>query len=264
LWWCPVGILAYLPLHAAGHHEDILDGTPNPRTVLDRVVSSYTATIQSLAYARQAPPDTGAVAPVLIVSVPAAPGTATLDNVSDETRRLARILPGARVIEGADAGSDNVLTALTTHPVVHFACHGLSDWDDPGNSRLVLHDHLAKPLTIAAISQLRLDGAELAYLSACSTAEAQPRLADEAVHITASFQLAGYRHVIGTLWPVNDQAATDIATDLYSRLTSGDGNRLDTRGAALALHHAVRRLRSGDGRHLAPPTLWAAYIHTGI
>jgi len=47
--------MAFLPLHAAGHHHDIANGSAHPRTVLDRVISSYTATVRALAYARQAP-----------------------------------------------------------------------------------------------------------------------------------------------------------------------------------------------------------------
>jgi len=57
---------------------------------------------------------------------------------------------------------------------------------------------------VAAISRLRLPGV-LAYLSACSTAVTGPELADESVHIVSAFQLAGYQHVIGTLWPAGSR-----------------------------------------------------------
>ena len=33
VWWCPVGILGYLPLHGSGHHDDTI-AHPQPRTVL--------------------------------------------------------------------------------------------------------------------------------------------------------------------------------------------------------------------------------------
>ncbi|WP_216651350.1 CHAT domain-containing protein [Actinomadura litoris] len=36
-------------------------------------------------------------------------------------------------------------------------------------------------------------------------------LADEAIHLAAAFQLAGYRGVIGTLWPVADRPAVRFA-----------------------------------------------------
>src|SRR5690606_27190745 len=36
LWWCPTGLLTFLPLHAAGHHS-----SGSRRTLLDRVICSY-------------------------------------------------------------------------------------------------------------------------------------------------------------------------------------------------------------------------------
>jgi CHAT domain-containing protein len=154
-----------------------------------------------------------------------------------------------------------VLAALPDHSVAHFACHGLSDWDDPGASRLLLHDHQTSPLTVTAISALHLADANLAYLSACSTTDTIPRLVDEGIHITAAFKVASYRNVIGTLWPINDQAAALIASDFYDHLTNGGAHPPDSRSTALALHHAVRRLRA-----ISPAILthWAAHIHTGI
>jgi CHAT domain-containing protein len=192
--------------------------------------------------------------------MPDTPGAASLPGVRDETRRLTRLLPNATVLRGDRATHDAVLTALHAHPMAHFACHGISEWTAPETSRLLLHDHTSQPLTISAISQLHLTEANLAYLSACSTTDTHPNLADEAVHITAAFQLAGYRNVIGTLWPVNDQATSRIAIDVYTHLTGHGPHPLRTDQTALALHHAVRRLRN---EYLAIPAWWAAHIHTG-
>jgi CHAT domain-containing protein len=159
-----------------------------------------------------------------------------------------------------DPTRNTVLTALPQHPNAHFACHGLADWDDPATSRLILPDHLTDPLTVADISALQLTGG-LAYLSACDTTSTSPRLADEAVHITGAFHLAGYEHVVGTLWPINDSAARHIAEDFYRRLTNNGTTPPDTTQSAEALHHAIRRLRA---RYPVTPTLWAAHTHTGI
>lgn len=51
VWWCPVGLLAYLPLHAAGHYLSAGPGDTGD-TVLDRVVSSYIPSVRGLSYAR--------------------------------------------------------------------------------------------------------------------------------------------------------------------------------------------------------------------
>jgi tetratricopeptide (TPR) repeat protein len=258
LWWCPVGTLAFLPMHAAGHHHD---KGADRRTVLDRVVSSYTATIRSLAYSRQGSPRTGSAANTsLIVAMPDTPGAGSLLGVRKEIGQLARLLPNTQLLQGPDATHDSVIKALPKHRVAHFACHGLSDSGTPGASRLLLYDHQEKPLTVEAISRVQLSGADLAYLSACSTSATSSELADEAVHITSAFQLAGYRNVIGTLWPADDRSAVRIAAEIYAYLTSDGTHAPDTDAAAVALHRATRTLRE-DFPGL--PTRWAAYIHTG-
>jgi tetratricopeptide (TPR) repeat protein len=53
IWWVPGGLMSLLPLHAAGYHDDSAS-EPGRRTVMDRVVSSYTPTIGALRYARRA------------------------------------------------------------------------------------------------------------------------------------------------------------------------------------------------------------------
>jgi CHAT domain-containing protein len=124
---------------------------------------------------------------------------------------------------------------------------------------LILSGDRAAPLTVADISTLHLTGS-LAYLSACDTTVASPNLADEAIHITGAFHLAGYAHVIGTLWPVDDTAARDLANDIYRHLTRDGSAPPDVSHGAHALHHATRRLRD---QHPDKPALWAAHTHTG-
>ena len=256
VWWCPVGGVAYLPLHAAGHHHDLMAGRPHPRTVLDRVVSSYTTTVRGLAYSRAQYPDPAA-ATTLIIAVPDAPGAPSLPGVTAETNALAELIPGAHVL--SHPTRDTVLAALPSYLIAHFACHGYADWSNPAASQLILYDHEATPLTVADISARHLTGG-LAYLSACNTTITNPALTNEAVHITGAFHLAGYQHVIGTLWRINDTTACDLAQDFYDRLTHHGTASPDTSVAAHALHHAIRRLRD---QYPAAPTIWAAHTHTG-
>jgi CHAT domain-containing protein len=107
---------------------------------------------------------------------------------------------------------------------------------------------------------LRLTDASLAYLSACETTVTTPGLADEAVHITGAFHLAGYRHVIGTLWPIYDDLARVLDIEVYRHLTAQATTPPQTASTAQILHHAIRALRDelADG-----PAEWAAHIHVG-
>jgi CHAT domain-containing protein len=151
------------------------------------------------------------------------------------------------------------LAALPGRRVAHFACHGYADWTNPAASQLILYDYQDRPLTVADISALHITGG-LAFLSACDTTVTSPALANEAVHITGAFHLAGYQHVIGTLWPISDAAACDIACGVYNHLTDHGTTPPDTSLTAFAIHHTIRRLR---GEYPTFPTIWAAHTHTG-
>lgn len=261
VWWCPTGPMTYLPLHAAGYHrEDLPDGTAHPRTVLDRVVSSYIPSVRSLAYARRPAhgSDDSGIRPSLIVAVPDAPGAQPLPGALAEAEEVRAFLADADILSGPEATHSAVLAALPAHGITHFACHGLVA-TTPSASTLVLYDHDIRPLDVAAISRLELTAAELAYLSACTTSRTSPRLADESIHITSAFQLAGYRHVVGTLWPISDYTAIRLARYFYAGLTGGT-RPPRTHRAADALHQATRRLRS-EGPNI--PSSWATPVHVG-
>ncbi|MFD3659970.1 CHAT domain-containing protein [Streptomyces sp. NPDC058659] len=271
LWWSPGGPLAALPLHAAGHHGDGAGAVPQregggpgagPRTVMDRVVSSYTPTVRALRYARgraAAPRPSGRL---LAVALPDTPGARPLGGARREVEALRALLP-TDVLSGEAATFDQVMAALPDHPCVHFACHGVSEPTDPSAGRLLVHDHATRPLTVRQIARLDLPAARLAVLSACETARADGDLADESIHITSAFQLAGYPHAVGTLWPVHDAVAVRVTRLLYRglRTDGGDGvPTLDDSRTAAALHHAVRECRAAFA---ASPSLWAAHVHAG-
>ncbi|WP_129841315.1 CHAT domain-containing protein [Streptomyces sp. RFCAC02] len=237
--WLPTGLLTVLPLHAA-QAADPADGA-----VLDRVVSSYAPTLRALVRGLDArrPPAPGA-AP-LVVALAETPGAAPLPGAAAEAALHVERHPGARLLSGADATRAAVLDALPAHDLVHFACHAMSP------DRVLLHDHGTRPLTVPDISALDLPAAYLAYLAACSTTRARPDLADEAVHITGAFQLAGYRHVVGSLWQIDDRSAPRVADAFYRALAAGAAPHR-------ALHDAVRELRA---REPGAPELWGAYVH---
>ncbi|MER7108532.1 CHAT domain-containing tetratricopeptide repeat protein [Streptomyces sp. NPDC000229] len=275
LWWSPGGALASLPLHAAGHHGEAPGAVPDdgavpapaatvpaPRTVLDRVVSSYTPTVGALRYARARAAAPRPHGRLLAVALPDTPGARPLGGARREVEVLRGLLP-TEVLYGEQATFEHVMDALPRHPCVHFACHGVSEPADPSNGRLLVHDHPTRPLTVREISRLELPAARLAVLSACETARGGGELADEAIHITSAFQLAGYPNAVGTLWPVHDAVAVRVTRLLYRELCAegaDGGPELDDTRTADALHQAVLRCRAAFA---ASPSLWAAHVHAG-
>lgn len=252
IWWCPTGPLTFLPLHAAGRHD-----TPG-ESVLDHFVSSYAPTLRLLRQAQQAPRPPADAGIPLLVAMTSTPGLAHLPAVTQEADEFATQFPDATRLCGPAATAAATLVALDgCPPYAHFACHGTQDISDPSAGRLALSDG---PLSIGTISGLRLHGTELAFLSACETSRGGAELADEAITLATAFSLAGYRHVIGTLWSISDTLAPLVASTVYHALTQPGGTRLDTSGTAQALDTASLALRES---HRTEPWFWAPYIHIG-
>ncbi|GGS80917.1 CHAT domain-containing protein [Streptomyces cinerochromogenes] len=257
VWWVPGGLLGQLPLHAAGHHDDSPDAVDR-RTVMDRVVSSFSPSLRALDFSRARSrnhhrrPDKA-----LVVAMPTTPGLdAPLDCAGREADLLKALLPASLHLSAPT--SAQVMTHVADYPIVHFACHALCHPTDPSHSTLLLADHEGAPMTVRRLNTLHLQQGQLAYLSACSTAAtAADPLLDEAIHLTSAFQLAGFPHVIGTLWQVNDAAALRVATAFYGHLVETEAGPDD---AALALHRTLRSLRDQYPRLVST---WAAHLHTG-
>jgi tetratricopeptide (TPR) repeat protein len=234
LWWVPTGLLSLFPLH----------------TVSD-AVSSYAPTIRALKHARQQPAPT--IRRRLTVSLAHTPGQPDLPGTISESAMLSVRHPDTVRLAEESATTEGVLAALPDAVWAHFACHAVHDSAAPSSSGLLLHDGL---LPVTRIGALRLAGAELAYLSACSTAQGSWQHADEVIHLSSAFQLAGYRHVVGTLWPVDDAVASAAAHRFYELLP----DTLTAGSAAATLHRVVAELRTA---HPDRADLWTPFIHSG-
>lgn len=244
LWWMPTGVLSGLPLHAAACRD------PAEPAVLDRVISSYTTTLRTLIDARAR--DSAALeANTVIVAMTETPGAAPLPRAAAEAALIGRLLGGqvATLLDGR-ATPTAVREALRHATLAHLACHAIADLIDPASGALLLS---GGRLTVGDIAALPWADRLLAYLSACTTAVSEGLLADEGMHVASGFQLAGFRHVIGTLWRIDDDAAVSIAENFYRSLRDGCP-------PAVALHTAVRGFRA---RYPASPALWGAFVHIG-
>lgn len=310
VWWVPVGPLTYLPLHAAGYHGG---GGSAGRAALDRVVSSYSASLRLLVDRRRttaASTNLAKAQAAVLVSMPTTPGRRPLKYAAAEVAEVREVCPSLNLTPVAPATTKQaVLAALKARPciaVFHFSGHGVSDGAEPSKSRLLLQDWQTSPLAVADLRDQWLDGRGassdsavpsadtaaaaagappapeqpfLAYLSACSTGENRVLdLADEAVHLANACRLAGFRHAVGTLWPVSDACSVDIARGFYEAVR--DAGATDE-AAAWALHVAARAVRyktytsaeSGNTRAAADADgntpkrynlKWAPFLHFGV
>ncbi|MFH8902692.1 CHAT domain-containing protein [Streptomyces coeruleorubidus] len=246
LWWCPTGVLALLPLHAALLDEaDVYTH--------DRVISSYTPTLGSLLYARHRPAPAPGDTSLIAVAVDAGDAYPRLTALDDELTATQQLSARRNELRDGQATPQAVLAALRSHTHAHLACHGVHDRRDPSRSRLLLH---TGDLTLSELAAERLTEAEFAYLSACHSAAPGQELVDEVISVASAFQLCGYRQVIGSLWTVEDAMAPQLADGVYRALAAPDSP-----GAAYALHHAIGTLRQHS--RYGDPLFWGSVIHSG-
>ena len=145
---------------------------------------------------------------------------------------------------------DDVLEKMRTCGIFHFAGHGKSDSLNPSMSFLLLDDWNVNPLTVEDLRNLRLQDSPpfLGYLSACSTsANIVDNLSDESIHLVGAFQLAGFRHVVGTFWEVSDSTCVDVAKMFYDMIRK---ENMTDDSVSRGLHHAVRALRDREVKEL--------------
>lgn len=136
-----------------------------------------------------------------------------------------------------------ILSYLNDCRIFHFAGHGYTNENDPSNSYLLLEEGRNEPLTVANLLELNLHKHSpfLAYLSACGTGRIKnDKFVDESIYLIGACQVAGFRHVIGTLWEVDDEQCVDTAVSIYKEMRRGNMTDISV---CTGLHTAVRNLR---------------------
>ena len=234
VWWFPTGLLCKFPLHAAGRH------TQGSETVLDRVMSSYGSSVKAIIRNHQRPYSPSSSVQTLLVAMEHTPGNSRLPFAKEEVVMLHGLCDSS--IEPGRCKQD-IVSHLSQCKTFHFAGHGYTDDSNPLKSHLRLEDWEKDPLTVATLLDINIrEGLPfLAYLSACGTSQIKDeRFIDESIHLVSACQFAGFRHVIGTLWEVNDELSVDMARTVYKIMT--DRGMKDT-SVCQGLHVSTRELR---------------------
>ncbi|KAF5593193.1 30S ribosomal S17P protein [Fusarium pseudocircinatum] len=204
VWWIPTGLLKQFPLHAAGYHRK-----RTKETTLDRVVSSYASSVKAMIQARKRRTPTRETNKAVLVAMETTPTLSRLAFANQELEAVKVVCSsiGLEVFE-PERRKAALIDQLRQCKFFHFAGHACTDPQDPLRSYLCLEDVVTNPLRVDGLLDLNLKDQPpfLAYLSACGAGRIQQeQFMDESVHLISAFQLAGFQHVIGTLWEVNDR-----------------------------------------------------------
>jgi CHAT domain-containing protein len=203
VWWCPVGTLNALPIHAAGVYNGLAQDS-----VDEYLVSSYTPTLSALH--RLLDEDASLPRPVavtksptvLLVAQPNATDLPWLPNAQREAELIRALIPPEYFANRSDIDShgisvDTALNGASSAHIIHLACHGHQDQDNPLNSGFDLEDGR---LTLGQLMRTTAPHAQLAYLSACESAAIDQTRPDEGLNLVGAMIFAGFKSVIGTMW----------------------------------------------------------------
>jgi CHAT domain-containing protein len=263
IWWVPCGVFASLPLHAAGDHTK-----GSVQNTLDCVVSVYAPTLRTLAYARKqmsSPSTDPGKSFNTFLAMPETPGRDPLPGVQTDAKLISDRL---KIDIVWNPTKTQALELLGRSTIGVFACHGDADESNPSKSQLVLQDWQEDPLTVTDIERMHSKRSQLAIMLACHSARnPNTDLADEAIHLAAAMQIAGYPRVIGNLWEVGDRESSALLDEIMRDLTQEGYGQVAFDRLPRALHQAVRLLRDqtrtkkGTKRELPhKPLIWAPYV----
>lgn len=160
------------------------------------------------------------------------PGAATegrmVAELAQDTIRRLTLTPRGGLL-GQNATHDSVTHWLASDDygidVLHYAGHAFFDPYDRGRSGLILHDRTLIGTDIASLPSLP----RLVFLNACESGRVRRRdpnsvraedvsaydLISRATGLAEAFMLGGVSQLIGTIWPVGDNAAKVFAREFY-------------------------------------------------
>ncbi|KAJ4146845.1 hypothetical protein LMH87_001404 [Akanthomyces muscarius] len=276
--WLPTGQYSRFPIHAAGLHG----GNGKDTLFFGRgVLSTYIASFRQLAFAHSISTDLPSRlgGKGLIISMEPPEGGSDkalyLSNAGVEVEEVtaeASTMIDWEVLRRPT--HSEALSSASTCSWLHVASHGVSDNSDPAASFLRLGTDeddavcavQGSRLTVQQIADVRAHQGILAFLSACSTAENKVALLlDESLSIGYAFQLAGFPHIVGCLWPAYEFICPDFAAFFYRYLVQygpKQGRPLTSDLIAFCVHYAAMSIMISHDC-LKEPIFWAGFMHIG-
>ena len=227
IYFVPYGLLHYLPLHALElDHEPLIKNYP----------VAYLPSASSLRFCQKK-------------------GSGTLQSCAsfgvefeEEAKEVAELL-NTEAYNDHMATKDMVLKNCTKD-IIHLACHGYFNREDPLSSGVQLHDGI---LIVREIFNMRLT-TELVTLSACQTGISERNPGDELIGLTRAFLYAGAPSLIVSLWPVYSPSTQELMTEFYTWLKKGEDK-------ATALQQAQKAIMKKE--KYSHPYFWAPFVLVG-
>lgn len=155
---------------------------------------------------------------VLLAPVPVPYQGEKLVGTVEEMAKIGAVVPATTIIpldateteahietsKVPGVSAQMVLDHIPSATIVHFACHGMQDAQNPFRSGFLMAD---KQLYLGDILRLELPHAFMAFLSACETGKSdRMHPGDDGMHVpqfvnlAATMMAAGFKSVVATMW----------------------------------------------------------------
>jgi tetratricopeptide (TPR) repeat protein len=192
------------------------------------------------------------------------------DDRLEYTGKLAEILknmfgPETKILCGVEASKAELLKQnLNEYKYVVFATHGVLDKDISGLKQPALaltRNNLNRAkmndgyFTMTDAMGIRLN-CDLAALIACQTGLGEEVSGEGVLHMGRSFQYAGAKSVLVSLWSVEVESTSYMVEKLFSYLKEGET-------AQKALKFAQRDVRKYEDGKYDHPFFWGAFVLIG-
>lgn len=222
----PYGVLAWLPLHAAGL-PDPEGGEPQFLFRCGQVRFAFSARNLIASRRRKSTVPSGKA---LVVSDPK-PLLPTFEELQlcEFEASLAQQRFSTTVLRGTDATCKAVTEAMAQKQLVHFVCHGNMDNQEMYAGALALARK--EKFTAAHLRNVDLSSSKLVILSACNSG--MPAIfIEHAQSLPAALLAAGAFAVIGTFWQSDEMASLALLGRFYQLLVDQGQSPADALGGA--------------------------------
>ncbi len=184
-------------------------------------------------------------------------GFNALPGVATEIEEISQEITTPKVLVNQDFTRDSFTIALNNQdfPIIHLATHGQFSSNPDETFLLTWRDRISIQDFDLLFQKRRvgiLKPIELLVMSACQTAEGDAR----ATLGLAGFALrSGARSTVGSLWPVSDDATSELMIAFYQQLATGKISKAE------ALRQAqIQVLQNPVYKH---PYFWSSFVLIG-
>ncbi|MFM9944988.1 MAG: tetratricopeptide repeat protein [Bacteroidia bacterium] len=183
----------------------------------------------------------------------------SLPGAELEVNNIKTTFPSANILIGDRATKAELYNQSPNYNVLHFATHGILDYNHFDSSYLVLapdkKNNDKGHLTLNDIANLpNIEGYTLVILSACETNVKNDLIEGYPQTTASAFLAAGVETLLGSLWQVDDKSTELLMTKFFENLITNPNKRDALQDAQIAVS------RMPGFNH---PYYWAPIVYLG-